>query len=299
MKILPELNHRSAARQTKLFGVGMLTPTLVVMLIMTAYPLIFTVYYSFTDYNLLRNLRTPAEFIMFENYVDLLTNAYFRQAVLNTVKFTILAVIFEMLVGFGMALLVNSLTRGQKAMRTLLLLPYLLPTVTVALSWRMMLSPNYGIVNQVLTSLNIPVYNWFSDINTAFGMLVLIDVWQCAPFVFLLLYAALQSVPQTQYEAARLDGAGAIQQLFYVTIPNIKNSLALCALLRTIDSFRLFDKVNLLTGGGPANSTATITQYLYNYGIKSLDFGFGSAGAIVMTIMVLILSSVYIKRAIK
>ncbi|MBQ4611584.1 MAG: sugar ABC transporter permease [Clostridia bacterium] len=299
MKILPELNHRSAARQTKLFGMGMLTPTLVVMLIMTAYPLIFTVYYGFTDYNLLRNLRTPAEFIMFENYADLLTNAYFRQAVLNTVKFTILAVIFEMLVGFGMALLVNSLTRGQKAMRTLLLLPYLLPTVTVALSWRMMLSPNYGIVNQVLTSLNIPVYNWFSDINTAFGMLVLIDVWQCAPFVFLLLYAALQSVPQTQYEAARLDGAGAIQQLFYVTIPNIKNSLALCALLRTIDSFRLFDKVNLLTGGGPANSTATITQYLYNYGIKSLDFGFGSAGAIVMTIMVLILSSVYIKRAIK
>ena len=84
-----------------------------------------------------------------------------------------------------------------------------------------------------------------------------------------------------------------------MTVPNIKNSLALCALLRTIDSFRLFDKVNLLTGGGPANSTSTITQYLYNYGIKSLDFGFGSAGAIVMTVLVLMLSSVYIKRAIK
>ena len=184
-------------------------------------------------------------------------------------------------------------------MRTLLLLPYLLPTVTVALSWRMMLSPNYGIVNQVLTALGLPVFNWFSDIHTAFGMLVLIDVWQSAPFVFLLLYAALQSVPQGQYEAARIDGAGRIKILFYVTIPNIKNSLALCALLRTIDSFRLFDKVNLLTGGGPANSTSTITQYLYNYGISSLDFGFGSAGAVVMTILVLILSSVYIKRAIQ
>lgn len=287
----------SARNNAKRFGIGMISPTIVVLLVMTAYPLVFTLFYSFTDYNLLRNLRKPAEFIALKNYTDLLSNSYFRQAVWNTVKFTILAVVFEMLIGFLMALLVNSLKRGQKAMRTLLLLPYLLPTVTVALSWRMMLSPNYGIVNQVLEALNLPVYNWFSDIRTAFGMLLLIDIWQSAPFVFLLLYAALQSVPQSQYEAARIDGANAVKTLFYVTIPNIKNSLALCALLRTIDSFRLFDKVNLLTGGGPANSTATITQYLYNYGIKSLDFGFGSAGAIIMTLLVLILSSFYIKRA--
>lgn len=285
--------------QTRRFGLTMISPTIVVLLIMTAYPLLFTLFYSFTDYNLLRNLREPAEFIALKNYTDLLTDPYFQQSIWNTVKFTILAVIFEMLIGFAVALFVNSLRRGQKAMRTLLLLPYLLPTVTVALSWRMMLSPNYGIVNQVLETLGLPVFNWFSDIKTAFGMLVLIDVWQSAPFVFLLLYAALQSVPQSQYEAARIDGASRIKILFYVTIPNIKNSLALCALLRTIDSFRLFDKVNLLTGGGPANSTSTITQYLYNYGISSLDFGFGSAGAIVMTILVLILSSIYIKRAIQ
>lgn len=288
----------SAQTLTKRFGIGMLTPTLVVLLIMTAYPLVFTLVYSFTDYNLLKALREPATFIALKNYTDLLKDEYFQQAIWNTVKFTVLAVIFEMFFGFLMALLVNSLRRGQKAMRTLLLLPYLLPTVTVAMSWRMMLSPNYGIVNQVLSALNLPVYNWFSDVKTAFGMLVLIDVWQSAPFVFLLLYAALQSVPASQYEAARIDGANSFKTLFYVTIPNIKNSLALCALLRTIDSFRLFDKVNLLTGGGPANSTATITQYLYNYGIKSLDFGFGSAGAIVMTILVLILSSFYIKRAL-
>lgn len=288
----------NAASQTKRFGLGMISPTVIILLIMTAYPLIFTFVYSFTNYNLLRNLRTPAKFTFLDNYVKLLKDPYFQQSIWNTVKFTILAVVFEMLIGFVMALFVNSLRKGQKTMRTLLLLPYLLPTVTVALSWRMMLSPNYGIVNQVLSALHLPVYNWFSDIHTAFGMLVLIDVWQSAPFVFLLLYAALQSVPQSQYEAARIDGAGRMKILFYVTIPNIKNSLALCALLRTIDSFRLFDKVNLLTGGGPANSTSTITQYLYNYGISSLDFGFGSAGAIVMTILVLILSSVYIKRAI-
>ena len=293
---IAKLNSAQAA--TNRFGIGMLTPTLIVLLVMTAYPLIFPFVYSFTDYNLLRSLKNGSHFIALQNYTKLLSDPYFQQSILNTVKFTILAVIFEMFIGLVMALFVNSLKRGQKTMRTLLLLPYLLPTVTVALSWRMMLSPNYGIVNQVLQALHLPVYNWFSDIHTAFGMLVLIDVWQSAPFVFLLLYAALQSVPQSQYEAARIDGANRFKILFYVTLPNIKNSLALCALLRTIDSFRLFDKVNLLTGGGPANSTSTITQYLYNYGIKSLDFGFGSAGAIVMTVLVLLLSSVYIKRAI-
>ena len=287
----------SGAVQTKRFGYGMITPTLIVMAIMTAYPLIFTVYYSFTDYNLLSVLKNPAKFIGFENYVKLLSTPYFRNAIWNTVRFTLLAVVFEMLVGFIMAEFVHRLKRAQKIMRTLLLIPYLLPTVTVALIWRMMLSPNYGIINQFLEALHIPVYNWFSDIKTAFGMLVVIDIWQSAPFVFLLLYAALQAVPADQYEAAKLDGANYFQVLFYVTIPNIKDSLALCALLRTIDSFRLFDKVNLLTGGGPANSTSTITQYLYNTGIKVFDFGYASAGAIVMTLIVLILASIYIKRA--
>ncbi|MBQ6465056.1 MAG: sugar ABC transporter permease [Oscillospiraceae bacterium] len=287
----------SGAAQTKRFGVSMITPTLIVLIILTAYPLIFTFYYSLTDYNLLKALKSPAQFIGLKNYVKLLGNEYFRKAIWNTVKFTIFAVLFEMLFGFIMATFINSLRRGQKALRTLLLLPYLLPTVTVALSWRMMLSPNYGIVNHVLSSLNLPVYNWFADIKTAFPMLLVIDIWQSSPFVFLLLYAALQAVPQDQYEAAKIEGATTFETLIYITIPNIKNSLALCALLRTIDSFRLFDKVNLLTGGGPANSTTTITQYLYNTGIKVFDFGYGSAGAIVMTIIVLLLASIYIKRA--
>ena len=297
MKTTPANRLTSDTLQTRRFCFGMISPTLLVLLIMTAYPLIFTFYYSLTDYNLLKVLKNPAKFIGLRNYVKLLSNEYFRLAIWNTVKFTIFAVIFEMFFGFLMAELVHSLKRGQKILRTLLLLPYLLPTVTVALSWRMMLSPNYGIVNQVLETLHLPVYNWFSDIKTAFAMLLVIDIWQSAPFVFLLLYAALQAVPQDQYEAARIDGASSFETLIYITIPNIKNSLALCALLRTIDSFRLFDKVNLLTGGGPANSTTTITQYLYNNGIKVFDFGYGSAGAIVMTLIVLFLASFYIKRA--
>ena len=288
---IAKLNSAQAA--TNRFGIGMLTPTLIVLLVMTAYPLIFTFVYSFTDYNYLKGTEN-ASFVLFDNYVSLFKNGYFQQAVWNTIKFTILAVVLEMALGLLIAVFVNSLKRGQKIMRTLLLLPYLLPAVTVALSWRMMLSANYGIINQFLKGLGLPVFNWFMDTKTAFGTILLIDVWQNVPFVFLLLYA---SVSENQYEAARIDGAGFFQQFWYITLPNIKGSLALCALLRTIDTFRLFEKVNVLTGGGPAGTTTTITQFLYTYGIKSLDFGFGSAGAIVMTLLVLILSSFYIKRA--
>ena len=291
---IAKLNSAQAA--TNRFGIGMLTPTLIVLLVMTAYPLIFTFVYSFTDYNYLKGTENSS-FVLFDNYVSLFKNGYFQQAVWNTIKFTILAVVLEMALGLLIAVFVNSLKRGQKIMRTLLLLPYLLPAVTVALSWRMMLSANYGIINQFLKGLGLPVFNWFMDTKTAFGTILLIDVWQNVPFVFLLLYASLQSVSENQYEAARIDGAGFFQQFWYITLPNIKGSLALCALLRTIDTFRLFEKVNVLTGGGPAGTTTTITQFLYTYGIKSLDFGFGSAGAIVMTLLVLILSSFYIKRA--
>ena len=144
---IAKLNSAQAA--TNRFGIGMLTPTLIVLLVMTAYPLIFTFVYSFTDYNYLKGTEN-ASVVLFDNYVSLFKYGYFQQAVWNTIKFTILAVVLEMALGLLIAVFVNSLKRGQKIMRTLLLLPYLLPAVTVALSWRMMLSANYGIINQFL-----------------------------------------------------------------------------------------------------------------------------------------------------
>lgn len=271
-------------------------PTLLFLLVMTVYPVIFTLCYSFTDYNYLKGTHP---FSGLANYKALFQNLYFRQAVRNTVVFTMLAAGLEVGLGLLMALFVKSLKRGQKVIRTLLLLPYLLPAVTVALIWRMMLSPNYGIVTELFANLGLPVYNWFYDVKTAFGMLLLIDVWQNVPFAFLLIYAHLQGVPESQYQAASIDGAGALQRFWYITLPNIGNGIALCTMLRIIDTFRLFEKVNILTGGGPANTTTTITQFMYMYGVKTLKFGFASACAVVMTVFVLIMSSVYIRKAMK
>lgn len=283
-------------REKGIFVSQMTAPTIVFLLVMTVYPVLFTIYYSFTDYNYLKGTHP---FSGLANYTALFQNMYFRQAVSNTVKFTVIAVVLEVVLGLLTALFVKSLKRGQKVVRTLLLLSYLLPAVTVALIWRMMLSPNYGIITDVFTALGLPVYNWFYDGKTAFGTLLVIDVWQNVPFAFLLIYAHLQGVPESQYQAASIDGAGALQRFRHITLPNIGGGIALCAMLRTIDTFRLFEKVNILTGGGPANTTTTITQFMYTYGIKSLKFGLASACAIVMTVFVLIMSSIYMKKAMK
>ena len=283
-------------REKGIFVSQMTAPTIVFLLVMTVYPVLFTIYYSFTDYNYLKGTHP---FSGLANYTALFQNMYFRQAVSNTVKFTVIAVVLEVVLGLLTALFVKSLKRGQKVVRTLLLLPYLLPAVTVALIWRMMLSPNYGIITDVFTALGLPVYNWFYDGKTAFGTLLVIDVWQNVPFAFLLIYAHLQGVPESQYQAASIDGAGALQRFRHITLPNIGGGIALCAMLRTIYTFRLFEKVNILTGGGPANTTTTITQFMYTYGIKSLKFGLASACAIVMTVFVLIMSSIYMKKAMK
>ncbi|NMB94334.1 MAG: sugar ABC transporter permease [Flexilinea flocculi] len=270
-------------------------PTVIILAFLTVFPLGYTIYYSFTNFNMLKP--KTLKFIGLSNFEKILADPYFQQALLNTLKFMVLAVILETGIGLLVALLVNSLTKGQKLIRTLLLLPVVLPPVTVALIWRIMLSNNYGIINKLLELIGIAPVSWLNDVRTAFYCILVIDVWQYMPFAFLLIYASLQSVPESQYEAAQIDGANAFHRFWYITIPNIMGGIVLVILLRSIDSIRLFDKVNILTRGGPANTTATITQYIYNYGVGNYRIGFSSAGAIVMTLIVLLISSLYVKRA--
>ncbi len=279
------------------FAYIMTSPTMLILIALSIFPLIFNIFYSFTDYYYLS--KSGVEIIGTENYKNIFKDVYFRQAVYNTVKFTVLAVFFETLIGLLIALLINSIQRGRKTLRTVSLIPTLLPPVTVALIWQIMFSNNYGIINKLLGEIGISPVNWLMDVHTAFYAILVIDIWQYAPFAFLLIYASLQSVPQGQYEAARIDGAGIWQQFIYVTLPNFANGVIMVVLLRTIDTFRLFDKVNILTKGGPANSTATITQYIYQYGVKGLKVGYGSAAALIMTVIVLILAGAYIKRSFK
>ena len=264
---------------------------------MSAFSIVFTIYYSFTDYYYIS--RKPLHWIAFNNYINLFKDRYFISAIWNTIVFTVSCTILETAFGVLIAVFVNKLKHGRKVIRTLIMVPYLLPPVTAALIWQVLLSSNYGPINELLAAVNLPVYNWFFDTRTAMPVIIAIDVWQCMPFCFLLAYASLQSIPCELYEAGKIDGTNTVTEFFKITLPSIKSTVILCLLLRTIDSFRMFDKINILTSGGPANTTATITQYIFNFGVKSLKFGFASTGALVMGLFVLLLSSLYIKGAMK
>ena len=288
------LEKKSISRKT--FAILMESPTFVILTVLSIYPFVYTLYYSLTNFYYIS--KDGLDFVGLKNYADLVRNPYFIRAVINTIKFTVACTLLETVAGVAVAVYVNGLRHFKKTMRTILLLPNLLPPVTAALIWKIMLSNNYGIINEFLRFMHIPVFNWFFDTRTAMPVIILIDVWQCMPFVFLI-YASLQTVPQTLYEAAKIDGANKWHEFRYITMPCISGAVVLCLLLRTIDSFRMFDKINILTGGGPANTTATITQFIYTYGIKSLKFGYGSAGAVVMAAIVLLLSIQYIKKSMK
>lgn len=276
----------------------MTLPTVLVLAFLTVYPFGYTIYYSLTNFNMLKPKLT--KFIGFDNYIKIVQDPYFIQALSNTLRFMALAVILETLLGLLVAVLVTSFSiKQQKLFRILILLPMILPPVTVALIWRIMLSNNYGIINKLLEALGWAPVNWLNDIRTAFLSILIIDIWQYMPFAFLLIYASLQAVSRSQYEAAQIDGANGFQQFLYITLPNISGGILLVILLRAIDSFRLFDKVNILTRGGPANSTATITQYIYNFGVNNFRIGYSSAGAIIMTLIVLVIAAFYLRNTLK
>ncbi|WP_442602427.1 carbohydrate ABC transporter permease [Paenibacillus sp. KN14-4R] len=278
------------------FQLIMLAPVFLLLIGLTVFPFVYTVTNSFTDYYYLAS--DSRQFVGLSNYIAILKDEQFRQAVWNTIKFMLLAVSIETVLGLGLALLVVNVKKGLKWLRVSLLIPSLLPPVTVALIWQMMLSNHNGIINHLLSFVGLGPFNFLMDIHTAFNTILYIDIWQWTPFTFLLLYAALQAVSRSQYEAAKVDGANGWKVFWHVTLPNIWPSLLLVVLLRTIDSFRLFDKVNILTGGGPANSTTTITQYIYKHGVYNLQIGYGAAASMIMVLLVLVFSIFYILRSI-
>lgn len=279
------------------FQAAMLAPVIVLLIGLTVFPFIYTVTNSFTDYYYLA--AESKQFVGLSNYMRVLNDELFQRAIWNTVKFMLLAVSIETALGLGIALLVESMKRGLRLLRVTLLLPSLLPPVTVALVWQMMLSNHNGIINHMLSIFGMGPFNFLMDIGLAFNAILLIDIWQWTPFAFLLLYAALQAIPRSQYEAARVDGAGGWKIFAHITLPHLWPGLLLVVLLRTIDTFRLFDKVNILTGGGPANSTTTVTQYIYRHGVYNLQFGYSAAASIIMVLLVLAFSIAYILRSIR
>lgn len=274
----------------------LLTPALLIFAGLTLYPLGRTLALSLfaTDYGF-----ENAKFVGFENFQELWGSRFFRQAVTNTVLFTVVSTVLEVAAGLGLALLLDRAFPGRTLIMTLLLAPFVLSTMVVTAIWRAWFHFDLGFLNNLLRAVGLPGVPWLFDPNLALWSIVLVDVWQTAPFAFLIIFAGLRLIPQDVYEAARVDGAGPWRRFRDMTLPLLAPYLFVAALLRSVDSFKLFDKVYAMTGGGPGQATETVSMFVYRQGFRFFDIGLASAAAVVMIAVAGLLAAVYAASLLK
>jgi multiple sugar transport system permease protein len=265
------------------------------MLFTTVYPIIVVLYYSLYSYNIVTG---EFRFSGLNEYIELLRDPLFLTSIRNTVMFSIEATALQTILGLIIAVLVNQRIRGKRYIIPILVLPNMFSVVVVSSMWKLMLDYETGLINYILKSLGSQPLPWLTSMDLALFSIVLIDTWQWAPICFLIFYAGLQSIPRELYEAAIVDGASSVRTFISITLPMLKPYIALVLLLRSIDTFRLFDKVYLLTGGGPANSTETISLYIFKTGLVFWDIGKASAASFIMLVLILVISALYIRRSI-
>lgn len=270
-----------------------LIPTLVVVLGVAFYPLAQTVYATFFDAKL--GSAQAWEYIGLENYRRLLTNGNWWDAVWATVKFTVASVGFELVLGLGIALVVNSKFPGRGLMRTAMLVPWAIPTAISSQMWKWMYNDVFGVINDIFTRI-IPILPekiaWIARADTALWSLVAVDVWKTTPFMALLLLAGLQLIPADIYEAASVDGATGWRQFTTITLPMLRSSIVVALIFRTLDALRVFDLVWIMTGGGFGTETmATINQRNL---IQFQKLGYGSTISVAIFVVIGIFVVLYV-----
>jgi len=277
-------------RRLSFFHLLLLTPSQALATLMLAGPAVYVFWLSFTASNYGLN----PQFVGIANYVTVLTDPHFWRAAWNTFIIVNVVVYAELLLAFGMALLVASLGRGRMILFAIILVPYGISEVVGVLAWRFLADPNIGLVTHALGALGIP-FNWPRSVPNAITLICTISIWHQLPFTFVILYAAIISVPRELYEAARVDGATALQALWNITIPIIVPAAMLAIVFRYIFAFRMFSEVWLVTKGGPIQLTEVLGTYLYRTGFRFADFGGAAATGWLMVLGSLLLASFYLR----
>lgn len=245
----------------------------------------------------IENSLIQSNFIGLEGYKKVLTDGRVGIAIVNTVLFTTVSVFFELILGIGLALLLNKAIFGQGLIRTTSLIPWAIPTAVAALMWSYLYNGSSGIVAHIFE--NIGLVNQSQDLllsgTGAMISTILADVWKTTPYMALLLLAGLQNIPKSLYEAASIDGANKIQSFFRVTLPLLKPSILVALLFRTLDAFRVFDLIYVLTGGGPGGKTETLSIYAYKVMFGQTNFGYGSIVVVLMFVCVALIAIIFVK----
>lgn len=272
-------------------GWWLLTPALLLLALVYAYPILQSFWLSLFTQNLGTELQPV--FSGLSNYGRMAVDGRFWQSMANTVVFTAISVILELLLGLGIALVLNRSFRGRGVVRTIALLPWALPTALIATTWTWIFNDQFGVWNDILLRLGVikTGVNWLGDPNWALWTVIAADVWKTTPFIAILLLAGLQSIPQDLYEAHAIDGASAWQSFYRITLPLLMPQILIAALFRLAQAFGIFDLIQVMTGGGPGGATETVSIYIYATIMRYLDFGYG-AGLVVVTFLVLSLAVV-------
>jgi multiple sugar transport system permease protein len=268
-------------------GSRFVLPAVIALSLVTVYPVLSVLYLSLHRKLLIFDI---SEFTGFDNYRFLLADDRFWNAFGNTAYFTMMSVSLELLLGLGIALLLNRTFRFKGVMTALVLVPWAIPTVVSARMWEWIYNTDFGILNHLL-GMKI---NWLGSPFWAMNAAVVMDVWKTTPFVAILLLAGLKMIPQDLYQAARIDGAGRWSIFGRITLPLLMPVVIVVLIFRTMDAFRVFDAVYVLTGGGPANTTETLSIYAYKVLFQTLQFGYGSTLAVVVFLCVGAISLLYL-----
>ncbi|BDU37006.1 hypothetical protein TUMSATVNIG3_15140 [Vibrio nigripulchritudo] len=246
-------------------------------------------YASFLDWNP-SQLISEAEWVGFKNYINLFQDDSFRESLGVTLKFASVVVILEMFIGVGLALLLDRNIRGMSLLRTIFILPMMIAPIVVGLMWRYMYHPTIGIFNRTLNALGFESIPWLSDSSWALSSIIIADVWQWTPFIFILSLAALQSLPKSTLEAARIDGATQWQQILYIKIPLMMPVLIVTLLLRLIDAFKVLEVILVMTNGGPGLSTEILALRISRTASEFRELGVAAAMSNLLLIVLLVLT---------
>jgi multiple sugar transport system permease protein len=265
-------------------------PAVLVILAGLVYPVLDALYLSFLDWKIGTPLST-ATAVGFDNYKRLLTDTDVWQAVSVTFRFGFWTITLEMLCGVGLALLLEKPIRGASVFRTLFILPLMVSPIVVGLIWRYLFDARVGWINYYLTNwFGIEPLIWLGDADLAFFAIVVTDIWQWTPFVFIIVLAALQAIPADVIEQARIDGANTWQQILYIKLPMISSILVVTLLMRLIDVFRALEVMYIMTGGGPGRATELLSLHIYNRAFDAQLLGYASAIAVLLMAIVSLLS---------
>jgi multiple sugar transport system permease protein len=282
------LNLDTVQKRERFTGWLLVTPALLLLLLVFAYPIGRAFVLSLFTENLGTNLQP--EFSGLSNYVRMAGDGRFWSSIWVTTIFTVVAIAMELVLGMAIALVLNQAFRGRGAVRTIAILPWALPTALIALTWTWIFNDQFGVWNDILLRLGLisdPV-NWLGNPTLALLSTIAADIWKTTSFVAILLLAGLQSIPEDLYEAHTIDGATPWQSFTQITLPLVMPQILIALLFRFAQSFGIFDLIQVMTGGGPAGATEVVSLYIYATIMRYLDFGYGAA-LVAVTFLILII----------